>query len=208
MNAHSRPLARLFIVAVFCAFYRVAAAEPGAATLAVEVPPHNRADQKEPPPRPPASDAADKARQLFAAIVANRPDLAESTFFPRDAFNLVKDIRDPGKYYDRLKRRFAQDIHDLHARLPDPTDAKFERFELANRGGFVRVHEEGNRLPYWAARHSFIHYRTAGRIERLEVRVFISWDDRWYVIHLNEFRTAALANEPRSPGSEAKVTTR
>jgi hypothetical protein len=107
-----------------------------------------------------------------------------------------------------LKRRFVQDIHELHARLTDPANAKFERFELANRGGFVRVHEEGNRLPYWAARHSFIHYRTAGRIERLEVRVLISWDDRWYVIHLNEFRTGALANEARTPGSEAKVTSR
>lgn len=209
MRAHRRHLARLAVAAiVICGMYRGASAEPGAPPVDSAIPPHNRADQREPPPRPPASDAAAKAQQLFAAIVANRPELADSVFFPRDAFNLVKDIRDPGKYYDRLKRRFVQDIHDLHARLPDAAHAKFERFELANRGGFVRVHEEGNRLPYWAARHSFIHYRTAGRTERLEVRVLISWDDRWYVIHLNEFRTGPLAGEASSPRSEAKVTSR
>jgi hypothetical protein len=173
------------------------------------VPAHNRADLKEPPARPPASDAAEKAQRLFEAIVADAPARAEEVFFPRAAFLLVKDIPDPGKYYDRLKRRFEQDIHALHASLKDPASARFERFELANRGGFVRVHEEGNRLPYWAARHSFIHYRAAGKSERLEVRVLITWDDRWYVIHLDEFRSGVAvqaARAPSGPKNESAVT--
>lgn len=175
----------------------------------IAVPPHNRADLKEPPPRPPASDAADKAQRLFEAIVADAPERAEEVFFPRAAFLLVKDIPDPGKYYDRLKRRFELDVHALHASIEDPTNAKFERFELASRGGFVRVREEGNRLPYWASRHSFIHYRTAGKLERLEVRVLISWDDRWYVIHLNEFRAGIAAEAPStatSPKNESAAS--
>ena len=48
-------------------------------------------------------------------------------------------------------------------------------------------HEEGNRLPYWAARHSTLHFRIGPAAQRLEVRVLISWDAHWYVIHLNEF---------------------
>lgn len=174
-----------------CCLSAVAFAEPMPASPVV--PPHNRADLSEPPPRPAASDAEAKARILFDAIVHDAPDRAQSVFFPRDAFLLVKDLRDPGKYFDRLKRRFADDIHSLHAALPDPKSARFERFELATRGGFVRVREEGNRLPYWASRHSYLYYRSGAAgarapLLRLEVRVWISWDDRWYVIHLNEFR--------------------
>lgn len=115
------------------------------------------------------------------------PALAEGVFFPRDAFLLVKDIRDPGRYFDQLHARFATDIHALHKRLPGLAQARFERFELARRGGFVKVHEEGNRLPYWASRHSFLHYESAGQKHSFEVRVLITWDDQWYVIHLNEF---------------------
>jgi hypothetical protein len=172
------------------------------------VPLHNRANLKEPPPRPPASEAVDKAKRLFDAIVADAPERAEEVFFPRAAFLLVKDIPDPGKYYDRLKRRFEQDIHALHASLADPASAQFERFELANRGGFVRVREEGNRLPYWASRHSFIHFRMRGQPQRLEVRVLITWDERWYVIHLNEFRSGTLANQGVEAAAGAKVTNR
>jgi hypothetical protein len=204
---------------VFCVLSVVARAQPAnvkpAASDAAGVPPHNRADlglsPKEPPPRPAASDAADKAKQLFEAILADSPERAESVFFPRAAFLLVKDIRDPGKYYDRLKTRFVEDVHALHRNLRDPKSAHFERFELASRGGFVRVHEEGNRLPYWASRHSFIHYRMAGQAEKLEVRVLITWDDHWYVIHLNEFRTGELA-DPAGAGTGVragpKVTSR
>jgi hypothetical protein len=153
-----------------------------------EVPADNRANQEKPPPRPPASDAEAKARVLFEAIVRDDPQAAAGVFFPRAAFLLVKDIRDPGRYYDRLQRRFESDIHVLHGRLRDPKAAEFVRFELASRGGFVREREEGNRLPYWASRHSFLHFRNAGKADRFEVRVLITWDDRWYVIHLNEFR--------------------
>lgn len=162
----------------------------------IAVPHHNRADLKEPPPRPASSDAAATAKRLFEAIVADSPARAGDVFFPRAAFLLVKDIPDPGKYYDRLERRFAADIHALHVGLADPASARFERFELASRGGFVRVHEEGNRLPYWASRHSFIHYRAAGKPQRMEVRVLITWDDHWYVIHLSEFRTGSANDTP------------
>jgi hypothetical protein len=172
------------------------------------VPVHNRADLKAPPPRPPASDAAAQAKRLFEAILADAPERAENVFFPRAAFLLVKDIPDPGHYYDQLKRRFEQDVHALHASLTDPASAEFERFELANRGGFVRVHEEGNRLPYWASRHSFIHFRMRGQAQRMEVRVLITWDDRWYVIHLNEFRSNATANQAGAAVVDPKVTTR
>ena len=153
-----------------------------------DVPLGNRPNQASPPARPGAADAEAKARILFEAIVRDDPQHAASVFFPKDAFLLVKDMRDPGRYFDRLQRRFESDVHVLHRRLQDPTTAEFVRFDLAKRGGFVREREEGNRLPYWAARHSFLHFRDRGKLQHFEVRVLITWDDRWFVIHLNEFR--------------------
>jgi len=165
----------------------IALATAGAQADGPKIPAHNRADEREPPPRPDASSAERRAKRLFEAIVHDDPTLADGVFFPRAAFLLVKDIRDPGAYFDQLHARFATDIHALHKRLPGLAQAQFERFELARRGGFVAVREEGNRLPYWASRHSVMHYTSRGEPHQFEVRVLITWDDEWYVIHLNEF---------------------
>ena len=151
------------------------------------IPAHNRPDQTQPPPRPPAAEVEAKIRKVFDAIVADNPALAADSFFPRDAFLLVKDIANPGRHYDQLRRRFDSDIHTLHKQFPGIENAKFERFELAQRGGFVAPHEEGNRLPYWASRHSRLYFRIGKTRQTFEVRVLITWDDHWYVIHLNEF---------------------
>jgi hypothetical protein len=158
------------------------------AAQAPPVPAHNRADLREPPPRPPADDRLTQLGQtLFAAVAHDDPARADAIFFPREAFLRVKAISDPGRYWDRLHARFAQDIHALHHQLIDPEHAQYDHLDLSARGGFVRSGEEGNHLPYWASRHSWLYYRERSLVKRMEVRVLITWDDRWYVIHLSEF---------------------
>jgi hypothetical protein len=151
------------------------------------VPAHNRADLREAPPRPEIGDAAEKAARLFDAIVHDDPARAADFFFPRAAFVLVKAIPHPERYYDQLRRRFDTDIHALHAATPDLARAQFDHLELVTRGGWVAAGDEGNRLPYWACRHAWLHYRVAAEARKIEVRVLITWDDHWYVIHLSEF---------------------
>jgi len=159
-----------------------------AAAQSVSIPAHNRAELTD-APRPAADERLHAlGAALFAAVVHDDPALAEAVFFPRPAFLLVKAIRDPGRYWDQLHTRFARDIHALHRLLATAEDPQYDHVELATRGGFVRRGEEGNRLPYWASRHSVLHYRERGRPHRFELRVMITWDDRWYLIHLSEFR--------------------
>jgi hypothetical protein len=141
-----------------------------------------------PTQRPSADPAQDGARLLWDAIVHDDPARAEAFFFPRAAFSEVKAIAKPERYWDKLHARFHADIHALHARLPALTRAEFVRLELGKRGGYVLPGEEGNRLPYWAARHALLHYRVGTQPRTLEVRVLITWQERWYVIHLSEFR--------------------
>jgi hypothetical protein len=124
---------------------------------------------------------------LFEAIRRDDPTLAADFFFPRDAFLLVKAIKNPGRYWDTLKERYAADIHALHRKTRDLDSARFERLELADRGGWMPVHKEGNALPYWVSRHSLLHYRVGEQHRKLEVRVLITWDDEWFITHLSEF---------------------
>lgn len=137
--------------------------------------------------RPPAGDLDARARLLFEAVVRDDPAHAAPVFFPRDAFLQVKAMQNPGRYYDRLYARFQVDIHALHKSLPDLAKAEFDHLELVTRGGFVKAGEEGNRLPYWASRHAYLVYRVGKALRRFEVRVLITWDERWYVIHLSDF---------------------
>jgi hypothetical protein len=139
------------------------------------------------PARPPLGDFDARARALFDAVVHDAPERAADAFFPRDAFLQVKAMQNPGRYFDKLRARFDQDIHALHRGLGDLSQARFERFELARRGGWVAAGEEGNKLPYWASRHSFLYYRVGDELKRFEVRVAITWQERWYVIHLSKF---------------------
>lgn len=151
------------------------------------IPDENRASLQSPPPRPSDGSAQAVGALLFDAIVRDRPELADAAFFPREAFMLVKAMERPERYYARLSERFTADIHRLHQSLRGHARAEFVRLELGRRGGWVRRGEEGNRLPYWAARHALLHYRVDGTPKALEVRVLISWGTRWHVIHLSEF---------------------
>lgn len=152
-----------------------------------DVPSENQPSQKVPPPRPSEDAAQAPAQLLFEALVHDDPARAEAAFFPRDAFVRVKAMQRPERYYERLKQRFATDVHALHRAHPDLAQAQLVKLELGRRGGWVRPGEEGNRLPYWAARHARLHYRVGATVRQIEVRVLISWGPRWYVIHLSEF---------------------
>ncbi|MDB4975464.1 MAG: hypothetical protein JWN48_3805 [Myxococcaceae bacterium] len=139
-------------------------------------------------PRPSESSVQASGQRLLRAIVEDDPQLAAELFFPRDAFVQVKAMQRPERYYDKLHARFQKDIHALHRALPELSEAVFVKLELGRRGGLVRPGEEGNRLPYWAARHARLHYRVGSQARSLELRVLISWQQRWYVIHLCEFQ--------------------
>ncbi len=154
----------------------------------VPVPPENTATRAdEPPARPPAGDVEqERARRLFEAVVHDDPNRAQDFFFPKEAFRHVKAIADPDGYWDRLMRRYRDDIHALHESIADLDRAEFERLEVVRRGGWVRPREEGNALPYWAARHNRLHCRVGDEARTLEVRVLITWGSRWYVTHLSE----------------------
>lgn len=151
---------------------------------AIPVPPENARELRQRPPVPPVGDAEARARVLFDAIVHDDPARAEEFFFPRDPFLILKAIRDPGRYWERLVGWYRRDIHNLHRQTPRLAEATFDGFVLSPMRTWMTVGREGNNLPYWSVYHSYIQYRVAERRRRLEVRVLINWGQRWFVTHL------------------------
>lgn len=171
-----------------CLLASIATAALAARAVAQDaaIPEHNRAELTEAPPRPGPGDVEERARRLFDAILRDDPASATDFFLSREAFRAIKGISDPDALWERIFRMYQDDVHELHAQVPE--GAEFVRFELSRRRGWVRVREESNRLPYWAQRHNWIVYRVGTEERRIEVRTMIAWDDRWYITHLSEFR--------------------
>ncbi|MEM1417265.1 MAG: hypothetical protein AAGH15_20375 [Myxococcota bacterium] len=144
---------------------------------------------EEPPRRPGAEGAQERARQLFEAIKQDDPALGMPFFMPREVFRQIKGVADPDRFYDRMLAMFEADVHALHAELGEDAEAAtFVRLELSRRRGWVGVREESNRLPYWAQRHNTLVYRVGEQERTFEVRTLNAWDGEWYLTHLREFR--------------------
>ncbi len=143
----------------------------------------------EPPPRPGAGGAQERARLLFEAIKAGDHTLGLGFFMPREVFRQIKGVADPDRFYDRMLAMFERDVAELHEALGEDAErATFVRLELSRRRGWVGVRQESNRLPYWAQRHNTLVYRVGDEERTFEVRTLNAWDGEWYLTHLSEFR--------------------
>lgn len=138
-----------------------------------------------PPPFPGRGDLDARAGRLLDAIERDEPSAVADLFLAREAFRRIKAVDAPDPLFDRLFRAFERDVHALHARVP--RGARFRRFELSRRRGWVVPGEEANRLPYWAQRHTWLVYEAGGVEGRVEVRTMIWWDGHWCITHLSEF---------------------
>ena len=129
-----------------------------------------------------------RARALFDAIVQNSPPLGEDLWFPKEPFLILKDIKDPGKYWDQLHRAYARDIEKLHKKRASWEGAEFVKFEPGSPPKWVKPGEEGNKIGYFRTVKGNLVYKAEGKTHKLEVRVMISWQKRWYITHLSKFK--------------------
>ncbi|HSC87923.1 MAG TPA: hypothetical protein VLC09_11655 [Polyangiaceae bacterium] len=172
-------------------------------------PPQPAPPQPTPPPSPPPSsprtpaasevadnrveplqDAAlqDRARALFGAIVSGEPTGAEEFWFPREPFERLKDIPEPGKYWEQLRRAYSRDVRTLHGKRKRWEGAAFVRFELTRAAKWVAPGKETNKIGYYRSLHGKLVYTVEGQERSLDVHTVITWQGRWYVTHLNPFK--------------------
>jgi hypothetical protein len=144
--------------------------------------------------RPSATSPAFERRLklLWEAIVANDPSRAERVFFPREAYEVVKDIEKPGAdWKSRLMKAFARNVGEYHKKLgSEPESLVFEGLDLdEKRVKWIDKGEEGNKVGYWRVTRSKLRYRDpAGKSHTLELTSLISWRGEWFVVHLHGFK--------------------
>jgi hypothetical protein len=140
---------------------------------------------------PPTTDAADlerRARALFDAVVKDEPSLGEPFWFPKEPFLVLKDPPDPGGYWEKLHRAYADDIHALHASRPSWDRVDFDHFELGSPPRWMNPGDEHNRIGYYRSLGGTIHYRDGDKSDAFVVDVIITWQGKWYVTHLRRVR--------------------
>ncbi|MEM1029135.1 MAG: hypothetical protein AAGN82_02240 [Myxococcota bacterium] len=128
--------------------------------------------------------------RLWRAIVSGEPDVARSFFFPVEAYERVKAIKDPAKdWRHRLYGNFERDVKDYHRRLGKHRDeAKFLRLDVRNKPEWMKVGREGNLVGYHRVTRSLLYYEDhKGRERELDVTSMISWRGQWFVVHLHGF---------------------
>ena len=135
---------------------------------------------------PPLSspDLTERAKHLFQAIAENQPELADDFFFPKEPFIPLKDVADPGRYFDQLIATYHRDIASLHAKRKDWSGAAFVSFELGTTPGWVAPGKEYNKIGYFRTFRGKLTYSIGGVTRDLSVTTIISWDGCWYTTHL------------------------
>lgn len=149
-----------------------------------EVDPKNKAK-----PKLTSKQLTSQGKALFRAVKDDKPDVAKDFFFPRDPFLPLKDIKNPGKYWDQLFHVYEKDIHELHKKhAKDWEDAEFVSFELGSTPTWVKPGEEANKIGYFRTFNAKLHYKARDKERVLEVKTIISWNKRWFITHLLPFK--------------------
>ena len=129
-----------------------------------------------------------RARQLFDAIVSGDAALAEPFWFPKEPFVPLKAVDDPGKYWEQLHKSYLRDVRALHEKRKTWEGASFVRFEIGKKPKWVAPGQEANHVGYFRSLHGQLHYTLGGTDRVIDVHTVITWQGRWYVTHLGDFK--------------------
>ncbi|AUX45607.1 hypothetical protein SOCE26_071020 [Sorangium cellulosum] len=145
------------------------------------------ADNKIKPPLA-SEELTARARGLFEAIVKNEPALADPFWFPKEPFIPLKDVKDPGKYWDNLHAAYVNDVKAMHRKRKGWEGARFVGFEVGSTPKWVPPGDEVNKIGYYRSFHGKLKYEIDGKPASLDVHTIISWQGRWYITHLGKFK--------------------
>ncbi len=134
------------------------------------------------------AELQDRAKGLFEAIVHDEPERAEAFWFPKEPFVPLKDVKDPGKYWNQLHKSYVNDVHALHKKRKSWEGAEFVKFEGWARSKWVPPGDEANKIGYHRAFHGKLHYKAGGEDGEMDVHTIITWQGRWYVTHLRKIK--------------------
>jgi hypothetical protein len=125
-------------------------------------------------------------KDLWAAVVADRPAFAIDAFFPLTAYRQVKAIADPTTdWHNRLFGDFRLDVAAAHQLLgPGARKARLVKVIVAEaEASWIVPGVCFNGVGYWHVAESRVVYREHGQLRSFGIASLISWRGRWYVVH-------------------------
>jgi len=134
----------------------------------------------------PVDELQARAKKLFEAIQKDEPDIAMGLFFPREAFLVLKDVKDPSAYWDKLVKEYKAHIHSYHRKLgKKASEAEFEALELNTKTQvYVAPKKEFNKAGYNKVGKSKLKYKLKGKTRSFDIATMIDNEAKWYVTHL------------------------
>ena len=125
-------------------------------------------------------------KDLWAAVVADRPAFAIDAFFPLTAYQQVKAIADrTADWHNRLFGDFRLDVAAAHQLLgPGARNARLVKVIVAEaEASWIVPGVCSNGVGYWHVAESRVVYREHGQLRSFGIASLISWRGRWYVVH-------------------------
>ena len=132
-----------------------------------------------------------RAKLLWQAILEDKPEVAVSFFFPKDAYVHVKAAKNPeGDWRWRLWKNFERDVHAMNKTQGESLRrATFKELHIQEKKPhWAAPGNEYNRLGYWRVYGAHLVYELRGRERFLPISSLISWKREWYVVHFTGFR--------------------
>jgi hypothetical protein len=134
------------------------------------------------------AELQERAKGLFEAIVKDEPALGDPFWFPKEPFVPLKDVKDPGRYWETLHKTYVNDIHALHRKRKSWAGATFVRFDRGSTPKWVKPGDEANKIGYYRSFHGLLRFEVDGERESIDVHTVITWQGRWFITHLRKFK--------------------
>ena len=98
-------------------------------------------------------------------------------------------MKDPGKYWDNLHTAYANDVKSMHRKRKSWEGARFVGFVVGSKPKWVPPGDEVNEIGYYRSFHGKLKYRRSTGSRRAWTSTpIISWQGRWYITHLGDFK--------------------
>jgi hypothetical protein len=135
-----------------------------------------------------SDELTDRASHLLEAIATGRPERGDDFFFPRAPFLPLKDVGDPGRYFDQLLATYHRDIRELRASRRDWESPRLVSFAIGSTPTWVAPGHEYNRIGYYRTFHGRLRWQSERSSGTIDVSTIISYHGRWYITHLAPIR--------------------
>jgi hypothetical protein len=162
-------------------------------------------ENKDEAKKPDFSSVQKTLNNIINAINTDNPEDVVNEFFPKGAFNQLKDIRFPDRYHKKLLKWFFDDIKREHGALKGKK-IQFISFQ-PGRCKFKKIGTEYNKIAYWSCYGSrFVvsleeenkgdesikknSQKNSQKTKTIKIKALINWGPKWFITHLGPIPTS------------------